>query len=578
MAHCEQILFAGVVPMVVRNHWNTASVLLFSMTASVVLAALPPQVSRPPARDTPAQATVAPGASSIRGRVLNTEGRPLRRVQVRVIGAKDDSKSRASTDADGNYELVGLSAGRYSLSFSRSGYLPLRYGQRYPGEAGQQVELGDQQVVSNINMILPRAAVIAGRITDELGDPLPGAQATALQVRYFQGRRRLVLSGAPARTDDTGAYRILGLLPGEYFVIGSSRELWSVGQGEKQQMFGYAPTYFPGTSGLATAQRVRMALGQEVGSVDFSLVVGKVANISGVALTSGGEMMAGANISLFYELSGPGGGMISTVSTASAGPDGTWRLQRVPPGEYLLRSEGTVGGAKEEAVQRIAVEGDDIDGVLLVAGRGGTISGSVTRSADATGKIDLSRLRVQARSLELRLTVPSPESGTVATDGQFTTDGVVGAQRLSVAGLPEGWVVKRIERHGEELTDRDLILRSAENVDAVRIELTDRVTTISGTVTDKYKKPTASGTIVVFSQNSELWGDFSRHVATVRPTQTGEFKIIGLPLGKYFAIAIEFMQEDDWRDPEVLRSLERYATGIELNDFSTKLVSLSIER
>ena len=66
---------------------------------------------------------------------------------------------------------------------------------------------------------MSRPAAIAGRLFDENGDPVEGVTLRAQQVRFVDGRRRLVdLSGAASRTDDQGRFRIFGLEAGEYFV------------------------------------------------------------------------------------------------------------------------------------------------------------------------------------------------------------------------------------------------------------------------------------------------------------------------------------------------------------------------
>ena len=58
------------------------------------------------------------------------------------------------------------------------------------------------------------------------------------------GPARLAPISSAIRTDDTGQYRVVGLQPGDYFVVAMLRETWITG-GEKKQVLGYAPTFFP---------------------------------------------------------------------------------------------------------------------------------------------------------------------------------------------------------------------------------------------------------------------------------------------------------------------------------------------
>src|SRR2546421_10698871 len=89
-----------------------------------------------PARDArPAQT----GTAVIRGRVFAADtGRPLRRARISVQAPELGGDNRtASTSADGRFRIKDLPAGRYNVTVNRSGYVPLRYGQRRPFETGR---------------------------------------------------------------------------------------------------------------------------------------------------------------------------------------------------------------------------------------------------------------------------------------------------------------------------------------------------------------------------------------------------------------------------------------------------------
>ena len=71
------------------------------------------------------------------------------------------------------------------LQVTRSGYLPLRYGQRRPLEQGKPLNLLDKQLADNIDFFLPRMSLITGRVTDELGDPIEGVTVYAMRSMYY---------------------------------------------------------------------------------------------------------------------------------------------------------------------------------------------------------------------------------------------------------------------------------------------------------------------------------------------------------------------------------------------------------
>jgi hypothetical protein len=59
-----------------------------------------------------------------------------------------------------------------------------------------------------------------------------------MQMRFFNGRRRLLPVRGNAITDDTGQFRLSGLEPGEYYVQASSRETWE-GDPPERQILGF---------------------------------------------------------------------------------------------------------------------------------------------------------------------------------------------------------------------------------------------------------------------------------------------------------------------------------------------------
>lgn len=169
---------ASATPMAVFRSASTglppfgiASLSSCPSTSSIVRVTVSTSAPQAPARDNPS----AKGTGSIKGRVVAAEsGRPVRRVQISLTAAELGEAESMSTTAEGFFEFKDLPAGRYTIAAARAGFVRLQYGQRHPGEPGRPVQLADGQRVENLDFSLPRAGWISGRITDELGDPLPG--------------------------------------------------------------------------------------------------------------------------------------------------------------------------------------------------------------------------------------------------------------------------------------------------------------------------------------------------------------------------------------------------------------------
>jgi hypothetical protein len=223
-----------------------------------------------PPRD---NAQVATGTAKIIGRVVSSDtGAPIRRALINLNSRDANFNRVVATDGEGRYELTSLPAGRYRLTVNKAGFVALEYGQARPFEAGKPLDLTAGQVLDKIDFSLPRGSAITGRITDEFGDPVTDAQVQAFRYQFVNGERQLVDAGRMAQTDDLGAYRIFGLMPGDYIVRASMRSNLPPGpRNAETEPTGYPGTYFPGVSDVSQAQTVTATIGQEVSSIAFSL-------------------------------------------------------------------------------------------------------------------------------------------------------------------------------------------------------------------------------------------------------------------------------------------------------------------
>src|SRR5262249_39628429 len=337
----------------------------------------PPRAQAPP-RDRPPSAQT--GASVIRGRIVAADtGKPLRRARITASAPELGGEGRtASTNVEGRYELKDLPPGRYTIRVTRSGYLALQYGQRRRLEQGKPLQLADKEVLDSVDFVLIRSGVIRGQITDELNEPVADVPVFAVRPMYWQGRRRTVPAGPPGRTDDAGEFRLGGLAPGSYYVMGNLRETWTVTEDGVQRTLGYAPTYFPGTPSLSEARRVTLSVGQDAIDTNFSLMPGRATDVSGIAVDSLGRPLAGRPVTLLQEFAGPQGGVMMMGGNATTGADGTFIIRNVNPGQYRLRTQVLLDTktppVQEIATMPITVDGADVRDVTLTTSAGWSLS------------------------------------------------------------------------------------------------------------------------------------------------------------------------------------------------------------
>jgi hypothetical protein len=556
------------------------ALLLFLSAAAGLQAQRPPV----PPRDTSARAGT--GTAVIKGRVVAADtGKPLRRARVTAagIGLGREGQKTTSTGLDGSFVLKDLPAARYRITVTRGGYLRIEYGQRRPNEQGRPVEVADGQTVERLEIALPRMSGIAGRVTDEAGEPIEGVRIYAMRSLFFEGRRKLVpVSGSNVSTDDEGEYRIPRLAPGPYQVMASTKETWTVVDSEgRETMFGYMPTYFPGVAAPTEARRVTVGLGEWVRAIDFQLVPGRAATVSGIAMDSRGRPFSRVNLS--EHVRGLGFASFGGGHNATVAADGTFTIRNVAPGEYSLEASrlgAEADGVPEAAVMTVFVDGNDLEGLMLTGSNGGIVSGRVVSESGElppTSRIFINvsepyRNQPPPLLLSLRGNRGGP---TVQNDGTFKVDHVFGRARFQVT-LPEGWMLESIRHEGRDITDAILELKSQEHVPGIEILVTDRVTEASGLVVDDKNAPVGDATVLLFPVDAERWYENSRSVRATRPDQQGRWQLKAMPAGDYLAIALDYMEIDAWQDPEYLESLRRHATRVSIPVGGSQTVTLRL--
>jgi protocatechuate 3,4-dioxygenase beta subunit len=537
------------------------------------------QPQQTPPRD-PTASPTSTGAATIRGRVLAADtGRPLRRARITALAAELQGQPRnTSTDANGDYELSDLPAGRYTIRVTRGGYLTLTYGQRRPREAPKPVQLVDRQTLEHVDFALPKMSIISGRVLDETGDPIEGVNVYAARTMFRDGHRQLVLMGPPQnRTDDAGQYRILGLTPGSYCIVAITRETWTVTRNGMKEVLGYSPTYFPGTTQSGDARRVTLRVGEEAANTDFALVPGRAARVSGTAFDSHGKPFK--SVVVHQETRGEDFGSFGTVVTASVNADGTFAASNVPPGDYVIgTSNGRDTPDPQVALMPLHVEGIDVDGISLIGSSGGVVSGRVL-TEDGTVP-DIPRLSVTVGERMIGQPSPillgafGPPFSEVSSDGTFSVKGVVGRARLTVR-LPQNWAVKLVLQDGHDITDAPIELASGQSLADVQVIVTDKITTVSGQLVDEKGAPITEATVIVFANDSAKWNS-GRFVQATRPDQQGRWQIKGLPGGDYLTVAVDYIEDGEWNDPEYLDSVRRFGRKLTLADAASEQVALRV--
>jgi protocatechuate 3,4-dioxygenase beta subunit len=519
----------------------------------------------------------------MRGYVVAADtGTPLRRAMVNARSQDGRGGGMATTDSDGRFEIKELPGGRYFVTASKAGYVSTQYGQRRPEQSGTVLEILDGQTVEKIAFALPRGGVITGRVSDEFGDPIAGAQMSALRYRYMNGARRLMPSGS-AQTDDRGSFRIYGLVPGEYYVSGGLRTqeiMFGMPTAGSTSVEGYAPTYFPGTPNASEAGRVTVRVARETTDVSFSLTATRLVQISGRAVSSTGEPYVQAFVSIM-PVDRFAAGMPMGMGGGMTRADGTFQINGVAPGAYnlTLRPRNMPDPTAEFGHVRVSVGNDNVDNILIVTSRGATARGTIVSDDGTALPVRPQQARIFARPVEPEAMVVMGGEPKVNDDWTFEITGL-SEHRIIGASLADSqdWALKAVYFGGQDVTDSPIEFVPGRDVEGLQIVFTRKRTELSGGISNERGQPETDATVIIFADDRARWTFASRFVRTARPNQDGRYSMRGMPPHDYLVVAVRDIESGQWQDPDVLESLRDQAARVSLGQGETKVQDLKVGR
>ncbi len=579
-------------------------------------------------RGLPLQTAASRGECVLTGRIVDGEAMPVDRATVKLVGSDGPGARIAVTDSAGRFTFAGLAAGSFAISAGKAGYVTTFYGSPRPGRGpAVPVALAAGQPMA-VSMTLLHAAAVSGTITGEFGQPMPQVQ---VQVKPVSGRG--ATDTPTATTDNQGAYRILGLAPGDYVVaamlpnassaaaklVTDEEVKWALQELSRGRVAGaptgrsaasppagpivaYAPVYFPGTTALDQAARITLSAGEERGGLTFSLRFITTSTISGTVVTPSGTPTP-ATLFLLPKSSGAPSGVASTVDAGLTRPvpvseDGRFAIPTVPPGfntlvarwdpDIAARVTGPSAATRWGELD-VQTDGRDVRDVVITLHPGAMVTGTVRFESKAGAmppesgnvRVWLSPARVVPTGLTGNLSAPIGPTGAFAFPSLMPGSYAVKVAPASIPG-PNGaqWTLKSVTAAEHDITDGYLEVRPGDDPGGhsqdVALTLTDQQTVLSGVLFDAANRPTAAFSVVVFSATPAFWTRESRRVRAAQPATDGTFRIAGLPPGAYYVVAVADLDSDALGDPESLERLRQSAFKLTLADGEKRSLDLRI--
>ena len=389
---------------------------------------------------------------------------------------------------------------------------------RFDLEAGATVEAPPVR--------LPFGASVSGQVVDERGEPVAAIPVYALAEMDGSSKRQP--TGPLSVTDDLGRYRLYGLRAGTVLVMAeASSDMSSAGLQEQAKL---VPTYYPDAVEEARAKPVTLRSGADLDGIDIRMVRLRTFRISGTVMDLRGAPYAG-----YVELRQTihGGGSAGGVPVK---PDGSFEITSVAPGSYQIsvgRFTDPFDRRKvaEYASVRIEVSDGDVEGLTIVTRPAVDLSVRVEFEPEPPQAIP-PNLGMTTRSVEQNLF--SDSQALIDDDSTVVLKAVAGAVLLRPMGGngQPTWFLKGVFLGTRDITDTPVEFTPAD-AKRVRMVLTSRGATITGTIADEKGAPLRDESVVLFPDDRSRWTIESSGVLTGRSDKTGTYKIRGVRAGQY---------------------------------------------
>src|SRR5207249_1267385 len=141
--------------------------------------------------------------------------------------------------------------------------------------------------------------------------------------------------------------------------------------------------------------------------------------------------------------------------------------------------------------------------MVVVGTRGAKATGLISFGGAAKPAEGIQGIRVSASSVDADAgPMPAFGGSNVKDTGAFEVEGLIGQRVFRAGNLPKGWILKSVKLNGQDITDKGFEFKPGEDVSGLEIELTNRLTSITGGVTDDKNQPLKDFTVVVFADEA----------------------------------------------------------------------------
>jgi hypothetical protein len=498
----------------------------------------------------------------VSGVTLDSKGQPLRKVNLTLLPLATNPEGEplppygATSENDGKFVLYDVPPGRYRLMAERPGYLKTYFGARNSWATGAVLTLRPGAPLAGIVVRMNEQSVISGMVLHD-GSPT-GVIVSLLQQRYRDGRRQLT-SIATTSANASGEFSFNKLPRGRYYLVayGGYSAPPEPAPGLRPER--YARTYYPGTIDPGAAEPIELKRAETLSDVAFPLRKSMLFRIGG---TVSGYASGSGRVFVYARSTTQS---VSALSSASVAPDGTFRIDSLPPGVYSITAIVSSASSSELAHQTVEVS-HDVDGIVLTAEQLPALHGAVKVEG---GPPAVPNLRIRLAPADgFGFFIPN---ANVNSDGSFTLSGVsAGRSRIEIQDLPAGAYLKSATLGEKDaLAGVDFDQRSADAKLTVVVSYAGA--RVAGAVRGEDGKPVDA---VVTLIPDPPRPDQASLYQVADTAENGLFQLQGIRPGKYRLYAWEELEPGSHLDPQVTAPLQAWSVPIEAAENDHKQIAI----
>ena len=505
---------------------------------------------------------------------------PVARAQVSI--SRDNEQTSMVAGKDGRFMFEGLAAGKYTLSAAATGYLDEAYNQH--GAFSVAIVAGKGQDTEHLIFRLHPQAVISGRVSDEHGEAVRGAQVVLFASDLMRGSHARFMR-AQTQTNDLGEYRFAHLAPDKYYLAVQAQPWYaqarllaamaqdpeSLGNGAPSFSVSrpavgsdplldvvYPITFYPGVTDEGSSAGLVLSAGErEEANITLEAVPATHLRLTGLNNEGANSFAVGASQRVFgtfpfglnevfgqvapreYEVAGLPPGELTLVVTTNKANEWTSRSIEVDS-----RSQGTVDGSALPATAKVA-------GRVFLPG------------AKAAGGGSLSLMSTSETSLP-------PVTAPLEEDGRFNLSSVPpGTYSIEVNFPPGDYYVQKVIAKDAKTSGREIVITGGNDVD-LTLTLGQGKGEATGVV--QFEGKAAAGVMVLLVPESGQ--DMEEDSRMDESDSDGTFSLGGILPGDYVLLAIKDGWDLEWSNSDVLRPY--LSTGQKMSIAANQSVKVTV--